>query len=114
MASLRDQFEHFYALDENAKKTALQTGLVTPGTNVLLHLYRFQAVARDGKHSGLPFGLWLSLLLAGWHGTGRGRAWTRLRNGPVSQPGRAVTGRIIGHHDALGTCSVRDSSQEHS
>ena len=74
MASLRDQFEHFYALDENAKKTALQTGLVTPGTNVLLHLYRFQAVARDGKHSGLPFGLWLSLLLAGWLARHRPRA----------------------------------------
>lgn len=47
MASLRDQFEHFYAPDEDAEKTAIQTGLVTPDTNVLLNLYRFQAGARD-------------------------------------------------------------------
>ena len=47
MASLRDQFEHFYVSDEDAEKTAIQTGLVTPDTNVLLNLYRFQAGARD-------------------------------------------------------------------
>lgn len=47
MASLRDQFEHFYAPDEDAEKTAIQTGLVTPDTNVLLNLYRFQARPRD-------------------------------------------------------------------
>jgi hypothetical protein len=47
MASLRDQFEHFYALDEGAETTAIQAGLVTPDTNVLLKLYRFQARARD-------------------------------------------------------------------
>ena len=47
MASLRDQFEHFYAPDEDAEKTAIQKGLVTPDTNVLLNLYRFQAGARD-------------------------------------------------------------------
>ena len=32
MASLRDQFEHFYGPDEDAEKTAIQTGLVTPDT----------------------------------------------------------------------------------
>jgi hypothetical protein len=47
MASLRDQFEHFYAPDEDAEKTAFKTGLVTPDTNVLLNLYRFQARPRD-------------------------------------------------------------------
>jgi hypothetical protein len=47
MASLRDQFQHFYAPDEDAIVAALQTGLVTPDANVLLNLYRFQAGARD-------------------------------------------------------------------
>ena len=44
---MRDQFGHFYALDEGTEKTAIQTGLVTPDTNVLLNLYRFQARARN-------------------------------------------------------------------
>jgi hypothetical protein len=47
MASLRDQFQHFYAPDEDAVATALRTGLVAPDTNVLLSLYRFQSEARE-------------------------------------------------------------------
>jgi PIN like domain len=47
MPSLRDQFQHFYAPDDDAVATAMQTGLVTPDTNVLLNLYRFQSEARD-------------------------------------------------------------------
>ena len=47
MPSLRDQFQHFYMPDEDAVKTAVQTGLIAPDTNVLLGLYRFQAGARD-------------------------------------------------------------------
>jgi hypothetical protein len=53
MASLRDQFHHFYAPDEAAVKAALQAGLVTPDANVLLSLYRFQRVARDQLFSAL-------------------------------------------------------------
>jgi hypothetical protein len=44
---MRDQFEHFYAPDEQAVSTALKTGLVVPDANVLLSLYRFQREARD-------------------------------------------------------------------
>ena len=47
MPSLRDQFQHFYMPDDDAIATAMQAGLVTPDTNVLLSLYRFQAGARD-------------------------------------------------------------------
>lgn len=47
MAGLRDQFEHFYTPDERAVATALRAGLVTPDTNVLLSLYRFQSEARE-------------------------------------------------------------------
>jgi len=47
MSSLRDQFAHFYVLDEDAIATAMKTGLVVPDTNVLLNLYRFQATARE-------------------------------------------------------------------
>lgn len=47
MASLRDQFQRFYAPDAGAIAGALRTGLVVPDTNVLLSLYRFQAEARD-------------------------------------------------------------------
>lgn len=47
MASLRDQFGHYYAPDEDAVKTALKNGLVSPDTNVLLNLYRFQ---KDARH----------------------------------------------------------------
>lgn len=47
MPSLRDQFSHFYALDNDATATAMRTGLVVPDTNVLLNLYRFQREARD-------------------------------------------------------------------
>ena len=47
MPSLRDQFRHLYMPDEQAVATAMQTGLITPDTNVLLNLYRFQNVARD-------------------------------------------------------------------
>jgi PIN like domain len=47
MAHLRDRFEHFYAPGEDDIATAMQTGLATPDTNVLLALYRFQAGARD-------------------------------------------------------------------
>jgi len=47
MASLRDQFQHFYASGEDAIAVAIKTGLVVPDTNVLLSLYRFQAGARD-------------------------------------------------------------------
>ena len=62
MASLRDQFEHFYAPDEDAEKRAIQTGLVTPDTNVLLNLYRFQVGARDelfGALEKLDERLWI-------------------------------------------------------
>jgi PIN like domain len=44
---LRDDFQHFYAPSEDAVAAALRTGLVTPDTNVLLSLYRFQSEARD-------------------------------------------------------------------
>ena len=47
MPSMRDQFRHLYIPDEQAVATAMQTGLITPDTNVLLNLYRFQNVARD-------------------------------------------------------------------
>jgi hypothetical protein len=47
MAGLRDQFEFFYTPDDKATAAALRTGLVTPDTNVLLSLYRFQSEARD-------------------------------------------------------------------
>jgi hypothetical protein len=47
VASLRDDFQHFYAPDEDAVAATLHTGLVTPDTNVLLSLYRFQSEARD-------------------------------------------------------------------
>jgi hypothetical protein len=47
MPSLRDQFPHFYMPDEDAVKAAMQTGLITPDTNVLLNLYRLQSGARD-------------------------------------------------------------------
>jgi hypothetical protein len=47
MAGLRDQYEHFYLQDEDAQRAAMTTGIVTPDTNVLLDLYRFQAGARD-------------------------------------------------------------------
>jgi hypothetical protein len=47
MASLRDQFQQYYAPDEDAITNAIQTGLVTPDTNVLLSLYRLQREARD-------------------------------------------------------------------
>jgi hypothetical protein len=47
MASLRNQFESFYAPSEDDIAAAIKTGLVTPDTNVLLALYRFQAEARD-------------------------------------------------------------------
>jgi PIN like domain len=53
MASLKDQFQHFYAPDEDAVATALREGLVTPDTNVLLSLYRFQSRARDELFSAL-------------------------------------------------------------
>ena len=42
-----DQFESYYAADNDAVKTAVQSGLVTPDTNVVLHFYRFQPEARD-------------------------------------------------------------------
>jgi hypothetical protein len=41
MASLRDQFLHFYMSTEEDIAAALRTGLVAPDTNVLLSLYRF-------------------------------------------------------------------------
>jgi PIN like domain len=47
MASLRDQFQEYYAPDDDAIKTVIQSGLVTPDTNVLLRLYRFQTTARE-------------------------------------------------------------------
>lgn len=47
MASLRDQFQRFYAPDAGVVAGALGTGLVVPDTNVLLSLYRFQREARD-------------------------------------------------------------------
>ncbi len=47
MASLRDQFQRFYAPDASAVAETLRTGLVVPDTNVLLSLYRFQPEARD-------------------------------------------------------------------
>ena len=53
MASLKDQFQHFYAPEEDAVATALREGLVTPDTNVLLSLYRFQSRARDELFSAL-------------------------------------------------------------
>ncbi len=62
MASLRDQFQHFYAPDEDAIATAIRTGLVTPDANVLLSLYRFQREARDqlfGALEKLSERLWI-------------------------------------------------------
>jgi predicted nucleic acid-binding Zn-ribbon protein len=47
VASLRDDFQHFYAPSEDALAAALRTGLVSPDTNVLLSLYRIQSEARD-------------------------------------------------------------------
>ena len=47
VASLREDFQHFYAPDEGAVADALRTGLVALDTNVLLSLYRFQSNARD-------------------------------------------------------------------
>jgi hypothetical protein len=47
MASLRNQFESFYAPREDDIAAAIKTGLVTPDANVLLNLYRFQAGAPD-------------------------------------------------------------------
>lgn len=62
MASMRDQFQHFYAPDEDDIATAIKTGLVAPDTNVVLHLYRFQAEARDelfGALEKLDNRLWI-------------------------------------------------------
>jgi hypothetical protein len=42
-----DQFESYFAPGGDAVKTAIQTGVVTPDTNVMLHFYRFQPEARD-------------------------------------------------------------------
>jgi hypothetical protein len=47
MGGLRDQFLRFYAPTAQEAGEALRTGLVTPDTNVLLSLYRFQPSARD-------------------------------------------------------------------
>src|SRR5690242_7419530 len=46
MPGMRDQFEHFYPLGDNAVASAMRTGLVIPDTNVLFGLYRLQAKAR--------------------------------------------------------------------
>jgi len=69
-----DQFESYYAADEDAIKTAVQTGIVAPDTNVVLHFYRFQPEARDEL-----FGHWRSwatgcgcLIRSAWSSTGAG------------------------------------------
>ena len=57
-----DQFESYYAADDDAIKTAVQTGIVAPDTNVVLHLYRFQPEARDelfGAMEKLGDRLWM-------------------------------------------------------
>lgn len=50
---LRDQFEQFYALDAGAVRAAVESGLITTDTNVLLNLYRFQAAAREDLFKAL-------------------------------------------------------------
>jgi DNA-binding transcriptional MerR regulator len=62
MPSLRDQFQHFYMPNEETVATEITTGLVTPDTNVLLSLYRFQRGARDellGLFEKLQDRLWI-------------------------------------------------------
>ena len=43
MGGLRDQFQRFYTPDDEAIAAAMRGGLITPDTNVLLSLYRFQS-----------------------------------------------------------------------
>jgi hypothetical protein len=50
---MRDLFAHFYALDKDTVKAAVQGGLVAPDTNVLLNLYRFQGGAREDLFGAL-------------------------------------------------------------
>jgi PIN like domain len=67
MASLREQFEHFYSPDDDAVSTALRTGLVAPDTNVLLSLYRFQSEGREelfGALERLGDRLWIPYQVA--------------------------------------------------
>jgi hypothetical protein len=67
MASLREQFEHFYSADDDAVSTALRTGLVVPDTNVLLSLYRFQSEGREelfGALERLDDRLWIPYQVA--------------------------------------------------
>lgn len=62
MASLRGDFEHFYPLGDDYVETAIRSGLVTPDTNVLLALYRFQGKAREqlfGALEKLGDSLWV-------------------------------------------------------
>lgn len=53
MASLRDQFQHYYVPDDVAIEEAIQTGMIVPDTNVLLSLYRFQSGARENLFQAL-------------------------------------------------------------
>lgn len=62
MASLRDQFQHFYQPDDDEVVKAIETGIVTPDTNVLLALYRLQPDTRDqwfGALAALGDRLWV-------------------------------------------------------
>lgn len=62
MASLRDQFQHFYQPDDDEVVKAIKTGIVTPNTNVLLALYRLQPDTRDqwfGALAALDDRLWV-------------------------------------------------------
>jgi hypothetical protein len=62
MPGMRDLFAHFYALDDDVVKTAIQSGLVAPDTNALLNLYRFQGKAREdlfGALDSLKDRLWV-------------------------------------------------------
>lgn len=62
MASLRDQFQHFYKPGDDEVVKAIKTGIVTPDTNVLLALYRLQPDMRDqwfGALAALNDRLWV-------------------------------------------------------
>jgi PIN like domain len=62
MASLRDQFQHFYQPGDDEVVKAIKTGIVTPDTNVLLALYRLQPDMRDqwfGALAALNDRLWV-------------------------------------------------------
>lgn len=62
MASLAEQFQHYYIPDDAAVEEAILTGLIVPDTNVLLSLYRFQTEARENLFDALEIAegrLWI-------------------------------------------------------